>query len=211
MLHAGLTTYKEKGTHMKFWATYGITLDGVLTGVRLFPTRKKAWKSAKKTMKAILAEYEDGMTLKEGKNAGIYQTNPADGTITYKNMVYIVKPVKLKEKDVIRKMAQKDGRDNIFEVAKMLTLSTGHISKDTAGMIAHECESKPDRSAAFPVCYEKGPYGFVIYISPDYDPKNTDIPSDLAKCINIAALLGCTWLCLDRDGPISEQLPVYEW
>ena len=196
---------------MKFWAIYGVTLDNTPTGVHLYPSKKKAWKKAKKTMRRVIAEYENDMTPKDAKNAGIYTIDKENGTLQYANMTYVIEPVKLKKKHLIQKMIYEADPDTTFEITSALTLSTGHISQATSEIIAKECEHNSDRGTEFPVCYEKGPYGFIVHIAPDYDPHDSAIPKDLAQCMNTAALLGCEWLCLDRDGPVTEQLDIYEW
>lgn len=86
-----------------------------------------------------------------------------------------------------------------LDVASMVTVSTGHISEDTAKNL--------EANVADLGAYSKGEYGWLIYAGDDR--KSTD-PS-LQACIAYAQSLGCVWLCLDRDGAVVESLPQYDW
>lgn len=101
------------------------------------------------------------------------------------------------------------------EIEKMLVLSTGHITEETAKRLNEEAEELP------PFCnIEWGPAfareeGWLFYVpkmaengEPD-DPEGT--PDDLARVFMFAREHGCDWVMLDCDGPQVELLPHHEW
>ena len=85
----------------------------------------------------------------------------------------------------------------MLEIQKIMTLSTAHIKEQTAKFL--------DKSA-----YKKSEYGWFLPIE-DRSYDTTTIPEDLKKVIEFAKDHGCSWLCLDRDGPILDYLDTYEW
>lgn len=92
-----------------------------------------------------------------------------------------------------------------MEISKMLTISTAHISPETAQFLDKETiEGKTSL-----VVYNKGEYGWFIFIAPDFEAEC--IPEDLQNCMCFAEGNGCEWLCLDRDGEIIAELKEYTW
>lgn len=92
-----------------------------------------------------------------------------------------------------------------YDITKMVTISTAHIKESTTSFL--------EETLLFPV-YQSD-YFYMIWIEDDTEPylkpfKNA-IPNDLWACIMFAHNLGCQWLCLDGDGEIVGELPVYEW
>lgn len=88
-----------------------------------------------------------------------------------------------------------------MEVCKMLTISTAHISAETAELLDYdEIEGV--------VAYNKGGYGWFIYT--DAREANA-IPADLRRVLDAAYEAGCEVLCLDNDGERLSTLPVYQW
>lgn len=90
-----------------------------------------------------------------------------------------------------------------LEIAKMLTLSTAHIKKETAEFL-----NNPNSDL---IVFAKGEYGWFIsgeWIQEELIP---DIPEDLIKIVHLAQENECLWICLDRDGEEIEGLPVYKW
>lgn len=85
------------------------------------------------------------------------------------------------------------------EVHRMLTISTGHISKETAGLL--------DIAEMEIAAYRKGDYGWFVTC---WDLDDT-LPDDLRTCTEYAEKNGCDWLCFDCDGPVVDDLPVYHW
>lgn len=85
-----------------------------------------------------------------------------------------------------------------LEISKILTLSTAHISFQTASLLdqdALECSRRTDE------------YGYVI---------NTywadhSLTQDLNQVLDFARDNGCDYVNLDRDGPVVDELPAYDW
>ena len=85
------------------------------------------------------------------------------------------------------------------EIAKMLVLSTAHLSEDDCNIWLHE------RSGA----YQKGDYGWFVHV-PDPQLKGV-YEASLYECMRHAWANCCDWIMFDRDGPIIEGLPTYDW
>lgn len=106
-------------------------------------------------------------------------------------------------------MPRKPGRGFAAHVTRMLTLSTAHIDKTTADMLDKEGET--NRFPALSV-YPKTTgenYGWFIYVSPNQN--DGGMPEDLKACLAACDAAGCGMLCLDADGPVVPDLPVYDW
>lgn len=95
-----------------------------------------------------------------------------------------------------------------MEICKMLTLSTAHITKETANTLKERSAHWADYDL---VIYDKDTFGWWIHISEEGTEDLHSVPADLVACINFALDNGCEWLCIDCDGPIEESLPIYEW
>lgn len=94
-----------------------------------------------------------------------------------------------------------------MDITKCLTVSTAHVSEQTAAKLKYE----PTMNQLWISVYEKGEYGFWIYV-PEYLPEMAvNIPEDLFRCLSLAQRNGCEWLCLDCDGEVLESLAVYDW
>ena len=94
--------------------------------------------------------------------------------------------------------------ENKYDITKMITISTAHIKESTTSFL--------DETLLLPVY--PSDYFYTIWIEDDteyYDTFKNAIPNDLWACIMFAHNLGCQWLCLDGDGKIVDELPVYEW
>lgn len=90
-----------------------------------------------------------------------------------------------------------------MEISKMLTISTAHITKETAEWLDEK---------DILIVYKKSDYGWFILVS-DWDDvvETEEIPEDLRKILRFADDLDCRWLCLDCDGDILSYLDVYNW
>ena len=92
-----------------------------------------------------------------------------------------------------------------YDITKMVTISTGHIKESTVEFL--------DNSLILSIY--RTPYNYTIWIENDtknyFEDCKTEIPNDLWACIMFAHNLDCQWLCLDGDGEIVDELPVYEW
>ncbi len=87
-----------------------------------------------------------------------------------------------------------------LETAQMLTLSTNHLTYDTCNSWLSD-ESGP--------AWTKGEYGWFVYGG--WSETRLPMPKDLRDCLDKVSALGCDWLMFDRDGPLLEGLPVYDW
>ena len=101
------------------------------------------------------------------------------------------------------------------EICAMVTISTAHITETTASAlhgITHRHPAYSKEAMAWPTVYEKGEYGYFLYIPDDLYDREDSMPADLFACCCYAAAHDCTWLVLDRDGPImTNDLSTYEW
>lgn len=88
-----------------------------------------------------------------------------------------------------------------MEIDRRLTLSTAHICQDTAEKMGNHLLDL--------TIYEKGKYGWIIYVDPEIAGKK--IPQDLSSVLKTAEKARCIWLCLDCDGEKIKNLPTYEW
>jgi hypothetical protein len=89
----------------------------------------------------------------------------------------------------------------------MIALSTGHLTCETVNKLMGECELQPeDRSL---IVYSKDGYGFFICI--DLASISDNLPGDLCELLKYSVSGKADWLMLDRDAPINEALPFYEW
>jgi|LakMenE01Jun11ns_1017448.scaffolds.fasta_scaffold9687637_2 hypothetical protein len=93
------------------------------------------------------------------------------------------------------------------EIERVLVLSTGHIS---------EADSKLLDAGTIPCTrYE---YGYLIYVGERKDLQEAReqlIPTGISAALYYLLLLTvdkkCTWLKLDRDGPVRTDLPLFNW
>lgn len=91
-------------------------------------------------------------------------------------------------------------------VQQIITLSTAHVTKKTLDILQND-----------PVTYNidaytkqdaDGDYGFFIYITDNYIPK--EVPNDLKGVLSYAISKKCSIVCLDQDGPAISGLPLYQ-
>jgi hypothetical protein len=103
-----------------------------------------------------------------------------------------------------------------YEIAHALVLSTGHITQADVKLL-DQCESPV-------LCFEKkqhqdgDEFGWWIHVSDPEDGFNSDAQILAARysrafigLLHLARQLGCQWLMLDRDGPVRDDLPKFEW
>ena len=101
-----------------------------------------------------------------------------------------------------------------MEISKILTISTAHITEETAKFIDNVCE---DNNLSNLVVYNKSAkyiggtaqYGWFIYCNVALPDLN--VPKDLLKIMCFTRDNNCDWLCLDRDGEVVDGLDEYEW
>lgn len=90
------------------------------------------------------------------------------------------------------------------DIEKVVTLSTIHIHPETVKMIK-------DGKFTELFVYKKEVFGWWIQLSDCQDYEASQLPEDIKACIAYAKGLGCSWLCLDRDGQEMDCLKKYEW
>lgn len=90
-----------------------------------------------------------------------------------------------------------------MERARMLVLSTAHLSERTALDWIPVCPWS---------CFEKGEYGWFMYVCDDIGiTEEARVPLEVRSAIHVAKREGCEWIMWDRDAPCIEELPRYEW
>lgn len=90
-----------------------------------------------------------------------------------------------------------------LDIAKMLTISTSHLSEQTFSMLAVY-----DFTPIVSYNYE---FGTFIHIPDNLDSYDSTMPRELIKCIEFAKENDCEWLRFDRDGDIIDELQTFEW
>ena len=94
----------------------------------------------------------------------------------------------------------------MLDITKVLTIASYHVTKETAEKL-----SDKKWTCCHISIFDKGDYGWWIWIPEDYWYYNIGVPKDLDACIKLAIKHGCTWLCLDCDAMEAEELPFYDW
>ena len=98
-----------------------------------------------------------------------------------------------------------------YDIAKILTISTAHITEETSDALNRD----PHENNLGLSVYNKSDYGWFIYISEmekeSLQREDTNMPADLKACFELAIKNDCEWLCLDCDGPEYDELPTYDW
>ncbi|WP_103727305.1 hypothetical protein [Novosphingobium sp. HII-3] len=90
-----------------------------------------------------------------------------------------------------------------MELAKMLVLSTSHMSPQTAQQWVPTCPW---------ACFNKGGYGWFMYVCDDCAiTEAEDVPLEIRSAVHVAKREGCQWIMWDCDGPVLEELPEYDW
>lgn len=95
-----------------------------------------------------------------------------------------------------------------MEINKMLTISTGHVTATTLGLLEKDpvVNNFPEIGV-----YEKGDYGFILYLTGEELLDRLDqLPADLAEVVEFSINAGCNVLCLDCDGEEVDELPWYD-
>ena len=92
-----------------------------------------------------------------------------------------------------------------MEIHQMLCLSTAHLTLTTRELM--DTDALPG-SIFFP----KSQYGWFMYVPEQQllEAVSNDLPSDVTDCLSFACKLGMQWLMFDSDGPVFEELALYE-
>lgn len=94
------------------------------------------------------------------------------------------------------------GNDEGLEMSHILTMSTAHISQQTARLM--------DMDAIHAGVYSAGESGYLI-LTVGWEDYSDVMPEDLKACVRFAAGHDCDWLRLDGDARIVSDLPMYDW
>lgn len=91
-----------------------------------------------------------------------------------------------------------------FEIHRTLTLSTGHISGETAKLLSDDADE-------IGYLVFKNDSGFMISVTEDTD--DDTIPDDIKELMQFAKKCKCDMIQLDSDGPdmSAHGLTVYNW
>ena len=90
-----------------------------------------------------------------------------------------------------------------LEIAAMLVLSTAHMAPATASDWMPHCPWS---------VYEKAEYGWFMYVCDDAGITETEgVPLEIRSALHVARREHCQWIMWDRDGPILDELPEYDW
>lgn len=107
-----------------------------------------------------------------------------------------------------------------LEIARMLVLSTGHISPKTADQLPRgHMDMVEDVSTGASDVPSWGPTfardeGWLFYVPPDkdaFEEQFEDAPKDLKDVLAFARMNECVWCMLDCDGPVVDGLYHYNW
>ncbi|MGB3798124.1 MAG: hypothetical protein WA957_17720 [Alteraurantiacibacter sp.] len=61
-------------------------------------------------------------------------------------------------------------------------------------------------------CFEKADCGWFMYVCDGIAiTKAEGVPLEMRSAIHVAKRENCEWIMWDRDGPILDELPDYEW
>lgn len=83
-----------------------------------------------------------------------------------------------------------------MEIKSFVTLSTAHVSAETANSLDHD------------PCYFTGDYGWFVYA---HDENDGTIPDDLWRVMCWAKAQNIHHILFDRDAEAISELPTYEW
>ena len=87
------------------------------------------------------------------------------------------------------------------EIGTFMVFSTRHISQEDAEQLTQD----PGRFAA-------DEYQFWVWTGyVDEDPYGPRLSPTVRNLLTIAKAEGCTYIRLDGDGPVYEDLPQFEW
>lgn len=95
-------------------------------------------------------------------------------------------------------------------VERIVTISTAHITEQTnagLGALPYSHNGNPWCLTTFP----KGDFGWWVRVPQPGEMPPPYVPEELGNAIEYARSLGCTWLCLDRDGDKTHALPEFDW
>lgn len=90
----------------------------------------------------------------------------------------------------------------------MLEVSTININEETAHWLVEQAE-KTKKNQMDLIVYEKCKDGMFIPIYPEMFEKV--IPEHLILLIGYAVGKDCSWIMIDKDAKVIDDLPTYDW
>ena len=112
---------------------------------------------------------------------------------------------------------------NNLEIEKNLVVSTGHITKKDDELLTKESEMLEEKETLFSDSLElvvfPQPFDYGYYICTVEKLSDRDIKvmkkfgysNALIDLIKLSHDNGCSFLKLDRDGKLYNELPIYDW
>jgi len=99
-------------------------------------------------------------------------------------------------------------KKHVLPKYKVADISTAHITKEDARLL-HEMNSCGEA----PSYYELDEYGWLVNVDPaDWAPmKELGYSNTFVALLMRAKMEGCSYLRLDRDGPVVDELPSFDW
>ena len=100
-----------------------------------------------------------------------------------------------------------------LEIAKMLTVSTAHLTKEDVRYLELAGSSDYGDLTVYEKrfhgqCYENL-YGWFVYAPDDLNERNA--PENLRHILTFAKNNECDWICFDEDGCVVKELNTYDW
>jgi hypothetical protein len=89
-----------------------------------------------------------------------------------------------------------------IQIEKQFVVSTAHITFQDSVNLLDMCHDKAS-------IYDLYPYGYLIHVG-KYDEYRT-LSLAFQKLFHLAADYNCEWIHLDRDGPVYEELAIFNW
>jgi hypothetical protein len=103
----------------------------------------------------------------------------------------------------------------LYEVHRMLVVSTSHVTEQTALALpqTHSDLLIGDITETWWPTFVRDE-GWVFHVPPEkewFDERYRDAPKDLYTVLDTARQHECEWLMFDSDGPVVDHLPNWEW
>lgn len=93
----------------------------------------------------------------------------------------------------------------MIETGRFLNVSTGNLKQETCAWLADQ-QKVIDAGL---IVYPKGVVGY--YIAGWAMLIDEKVPADLMQVFDLADLLECDLVCIDRDAHKVDHLPTYDW
>lgn len=97
--------------------------------------------------------------------------------------------------------------DNSIEIARLLILSTAHLTEETA--------TKMDEGRDIGHPYDTVKYGYEMWVptilQEIVDVREKGVPGEIVNAFLLAFKYDCRYIRFDRDADTTEQLNTYDW